>query len=946
MGRPPGGPDRPAEPAGPPPLVGRRREREQLRTAVDGLCSGSGSTVLLEGEPGIGKTRLLQDAVRFAAHRGYVTFSGRGEELERHRPLHAFAGLLSPGSGEPGPPAASEDALVDAALERVADLATRSPVVVVVDDLNWCDDVSMRATAALARRADSEPVLVLGGARPLPRTPALERVCDLLLGPTGRHLPLERLLPEEVGELATVLLGARPGQALAAMLGKAGGNPFYVTQLVRALLDEGAVAVVDGRTECTDTVLPSSIRRLVLRRLTILPDAVQDLLRLAAVLGDPFPIADLEALTGCDALALAGPLADAARAGFLTDWAPEPAMGSDDRLSFRHDLIREALYTDLPAAVRAGLHRRAGEALAAAGAPAPRVAQQLARGANRGEPSADQAVDWLRRAACCPGTPATTAVTLLEQALPLTAPGTDARSTVGAKLLGPLIAAGRSADAANLATDLLPTTGDAALAAQLRGWLVTARMAAGELAGAIRALDQLARSPGADSAVAGFLALGASLRLYTGDVDGALADAERAERAAPGDAQTRCGVLVTRAIALAAQGRVRDGLGHAEQAVDLAERAPGLRVPLNDPWVILGVLLASADRLTDSEAAFRAALHRSEIAHGGPPAPGYYWGLAGNHYFAGRLDDALAEARTGLDLADETGARWGMVTGTVARARVLIHHDDLATAGAELDTALTTEPRSFNEDQLLWVRALKAEATGHTETAAQLAAEAWTLLPGLRYLHGWRVMAADVVRLTAAVDRPTAEAVVADVHRGADLAGPDLPGARGLALRCEGLLTGDAERLRRAAAITGQGSRPLDTAAAWEDAGEALVSHSWQTEAVAALERSRAGYAEHGAVRDRNRVTARLRGLGVRSRPSADPRRPRTGWAALTATERSVVALVADGLTNRQIGERLFISRRTVETHLGHAFAKLGVPNRAGVAALAAGHRDGARTRG
>ncbi len=935
MGRPPAGSDRSVR-ARPPPLVGRRGEFAQLRAAVDDLSSGAGSTVLVEGEPGVGKSRLFEEALEFAADRGCLTCAGRGEELERHRPLHALAGLLPSGPGTPQPPQVSEDSLVDTVVDRVAELANSAPFVLVVDDLNWCDDASLRATAAVARRSGTERVLVLAGARPLPRDRTLDRVCDLLLGASGLHLPLEPLPPADVDELAAALLGARPGPTWGPVLAKAGGNPFYVTELVRALLDEGAVQVADGRAECTRTLLPSSVRRLVLRRLTILPQAAQELLRLASIIGGPFTVADLEALTGTDAVALAAPLAAAVRAGFLAD-----RPGDGPRLSFRHDLIREALYTDLPAAVRTGLHRRAGEALADAGHPTARVAQQFALGARRGEPSAERAVTWLRRAVGSPGTSASSAVGLLEKAIALTDPGSACRTDVGLELLGPLISAGRSSDAAELATDLLATARDAGLIAQLQGWLVTARMAAGELTRALDALDQLTRSPGGAAAGAEFLALGASLRLYTGDVDGALADAGRAERAAPDDEQTRCGVLVTRAISLAAQGHVRDGLGHAERAVELAERGPGLRVPLNDPWVGLGVLLANADRLADSDAAFRTALHRSEATRGGPPAPGYYWGLVGNHYVAGRLDDALAEARTGLESAAETGAWWGSVTGTIITARALLHHDDLASAAVALDGASTTEPVSYHRDLLLWVRALLAEANGRTEDAAGLAARAWALLPSLRYLYSWRMMAADVVRLTVALDRRTAELVVADVWRGADLAGPDVPAARGLAQRCAGLLTADAEMLQRAATTTGRGPRPLDTAAAWEDAAAALASSDRRSEAVRALRTAHTLYADHGAVRDRNRINARLRAMGVRSRPTAAPARPTTGWGALTATERTVVALVAEGLTNRQIGDRLFISRRTVETHLAHAFTKLGVSNRAGAASLAA-HRTAA----
>ena len=158
------------------------------------------------------------------------------------------------------------------------------------------------------------------------------------------------------------------------------------------------------------------------------------------------------------------------------------------------------------------------------------------------------------------------------------------------------------------------------------------------------------------------------------------------------------------------------------------------------------------------------------------------------------------------------------------------------------------------------------------------------------------------------------------------------PTARGLALRCRGLLNDDPDVLLEAVAAHRTGPRPYQLAAACEDAGIALGHTARADEAVALLNEAVAGYERLEAVRDVARVQSAQRTLGIpRSRRS--PRRPSFGWDSLTPTELQVVSLVAEGLTNRQIAERLFVSRRTVATHLEHVFQKLGHANRVELAA-------------
>jgi len=169
----------------------------------------------------------------------------------------------------------------------------------------------------------------------------------------------------------------------------------------------------------------------------------------------------------------------------------------------------------------------------------------------------------------------------------------------------------------------------------------------------------------------------------------------------------------------------------------------------------------------------------------------------------------------------------------------------------------------------------------------------------------------------------------------------DLAWLRGAALRCQGLAEGDANTLAAAADAYAAASRPLELALASEDAAAAFVKQRDPARARPLLEQAIAIYERLDAYRDLARANAVLRLAGVRRGARGPRKRPQTGWQSMTPTERTVAALVADGLTNPQIGQRLFISRRTVQTHLVHVFAKLDISSRAQLAAQVARQRAG-----
>jgi predicted ATPase len=362
--------------------------------------------VLIDGEAGIGKTRLLQDTLEKAGCRGLRVAAARAAELEQARPFGLVAGmfgctrsapdprraaigeLLARGDGgDRGPVTVTSDPglqfrVVDAFADLAEELALDGPLVLGADDLHWADPSSLVTLGALAARLDGLPAAIIGCFRPAPAVAGLEPLASGLEATGGRRLSLRGLDARAVAELVADAVGAAPGQRLLAGISGAAGNPLFVTELLGALAREQMITIADGQAEVADSTstLPPTLRLTILRRISFLAEGTLQALRFASVLGTGFTLTDLAAVTGRSAADLSMTLAEPLRARVLED--------DETRLRFRHDLIRDAIYQDLPASVRGALHREAGQRLAAAGAPAAQVAEHLARGARRGDAEA------------------------------------------------------------------------------------------------------------------------------------------------------------------------------------------------------------------------------------------------------------------------------------------------------------------------------------------------------------------------------------------------------------------------------------------------------------------------------------------------------------------------------------------------------------------------------
>jgi AAA ATPase domain len=338
-------------------LVGRERELRGLRRAVDGALGGRGGLVLVSGEPGIGKTRLVAEAVAAASAGGART--AWGSCLAAAPPywpwrqvLRALdAGDVVPALGGGDPPPADEGArfrLFESVGDRLRALGAEQPLVLALDDLQWADAASVRLLGVVARGLHTQAVLLLGTYRDAEVAPG-HPVADLT-GELGAALSVVPLHGLDVGDVELLLEewggGGRVGRRVAAEVhARTRGNPFFVREVAHLL----------GQGDAAAPAVPPAVEELVRRQLAGCSPACEELVAAAAVAGSAAELGLLAAVRGGGAVELIGP-AEEARARRILE-----AAGAGYR--FRHDLVREAVLAQLPGRRRAELHWALGDAL-------------------------------------------------------------------------------------------------------------------------------------------------------------------------------------------------------------------------------------------------------------------------------------------------------------------------------------------------------------------------------------------------------------------------------------------------------------------------------------------------------------------------------------------------------------------------------------------------------
>ncbi|MGD9527951.1 ATP-binding protein [Pseudonocardia sp.] len=929
-----------------PPLLEREAETAALGELIDAVVARRGGVTLVAGEAGVGKSRLLATAAGAARSRGVRVLAVRGGELERELPYGVVRELLGPplaasSAGQrarllggaaalagpvlaPAPPAADRIA-PSAALHGLhwftVELAASMPVLLVLDDAHWADPPSLRFLAYLAGRIDGLPAGLLVAARPDehgdPR--AWER---LATRPGATLLRPGPLGPAAVSSMVGDALGSSDPTFDAACAAATGGNPFLLTALLDDLAGRGIapVAAEAGRVAATP---PDRVRRAVLTRLDRLGPAAAALARAAALLGDGADPSLAARLAGVPAAQAPVLLDGLVRARIVE---PGPA------LTFVHPLVRATVegHGSGPGE-RAATHRAAARLLAEEGVRGdgllphllgatpvgdPWVVQELRdaarRAAARGAP--EMSASHLRRALAEPPSAAERAAVLLELGIAETrAAATDAveHLTRAADLAGTRVERGRALLALGRA---LWQSGRIVEAVEVLG-------------GALDGFDGAEPADGAEREVAAELEVELVTVATQDYATRPVAVARFARREADPQPTDRVACMMLAALAIEEVVAV----GSRERAIHLAEQAL-LGDLLHDdraanalPSAVLALTLAG--RIRRSIDLWDATIDR-QGRRGNVQGFAFASALRGYaHYCAGDLAASLADTRATVDLArahelpavGALAAAWSgfalVDTGQCAAAEEEVAPFLAATIGSS--GSLTAVYLLSARAHLRMAQGRPAEAIADLRECA--ARRTGFSSPGL---VRWRPQLA--AALHAAGEPEEAATVAREAVALARSWGA--PHVLAEALRVEGLVIGGPaglELLRESVTVAAASDSALEHARATAAFGGALRRAGRRGDARAALQPALDAAVGCGATALACATRDELVGCGARPR-----RLPTTGAASLTPTERRVAETVAGGLTNRAAAQALFVSERTIEAHLRHAYAKLGISSR------------------
>jgi ATP/maltotriose-dependent transcriptional regulator MalT len=912
------------------PLRGREPELADLQRLIVSAQRGEGALAVIEGPPGIGKSRLLTEAAEFAAEQGLVVAAGSGDELDQMTPWAPLLDALT--STNPMIVSREElmslSGLIDGRLEVLERIrmaleraAREQPLVIVIDDLHWADPATVSTLGSLALQLFSYPIVWLLGRRSFPASGQMEALLERLAAQGALRLALPPLNTEATAGLAADLLGRRPNADLERLVARAQGNPLYLVEILRK-------TDVEHPSPESDQEVARSLASVVVDHLRSLSEGARAMIKVASVLGPSFSVVELSEMTGQPASELLLPIGEALAAGVLVEHG--------EQLSFRHDLFRQAVYDEVPVPLRLALHRDAAAALAARDAPVLRIATHLAIGAVPGD---EAAVETLGQAvgqlfATSPSTAADLALRIIS----LVGRDDPRRPMFVATAVQMLGWSGRVGDARALgeeyvASNQLPIALEAQIQLGMRrAWLMhTGQPYPVALAQRLVTDEQIPAAVRAN-----LIAVDQNPAILERPASEVGAELARAVELVgiDGDAIDVAFVQSIRLGLEQEQGNLLAALAIAEQSLPGFPEPPDRAAAIRDSSI--ASCLATVGRPKEALGILARALGAASSS-GQPIIAARSQSIRAMVLLElGRVEDARAEGDAAAELAENLGFDYYLGQALITVVETAIRQGALADAKVAAERLAERSPHEPMGDAP-WAAALYADAAGrHDAARAALEPVAGRLSRGRFVIVDWYPsrlpMLVGVALRAGARDHATVAAQAAtEIAR----RNPHLPSATGAALHARGLLTGDAASLRAAVDMFAAGERPLATAAAREDLGLALDRIDARPEAIGQLEAAYQTYVRAGAPRDIARVRASLRSLGVRKRQVVSGR-PERGWESLTRSERRVVDLVARGLTNREAAGELFLSPDTINAHLKHAFTKLSIRSRVELARLAA----------
>ena len=940
-------------------LLERDQELTRIEEAVVATSRGGHGLLLIEGPAGIGKTALLACACERAREHGLLTLGGRGSEVEATFPFGVVRQLFAPhlsrmtaserrlalsggaaGAGRllaarlagNGARAAQEPSTWFAALNSLymftANVAAGKPVLLSVDEAHWSDAPSLRFLLYLARRLESLPVLVALAAR------MEEQESDArLFGQLRSEPDLEAIRPRALSESAVALvierdLGMAPDRAfVTACHGATAGNPFLTRELVSSLAIEGVVPHAESAGRLA-RVAPDSVIRSVMLRLSGLPANVGALAEALAIVGGEadLPLAarlaeldDDEAADAADALAQAR------------------LVEHDPPLRFVHPLVGAALSSRIPPGTRARRHAQAAQLLARAGATPEAVAAHLLETAPRGDPAV---VGALRRAAertsVHGGLEA--AARYLSRAL-AEPPRLEERAAVLRELGEAELWSGQPMAGAEHLAAAQERAIEPHIRVEIALLLRQCLLVTGQMSKAVAALDAIRHELAGSDDELDQLLDAAAVAVGVLDVRLAprLADriAALQRRAAGQDCREPLTLVVAAATAAWAGGSATEAAALAMRGAALRECvAPSARFPLQG--YILAALLA-ADEL--GGALRVCGEFEQEMRHRGA-LPKMSWALLAYRskvaFRCGDLERAESDARDAIETARLYGHEAYVGLAYSSLVDCLVEKGKLAEAEEILrDTGLLSGHRPD------WYFSMVVHSRARLHVAQGRLEDALADLRALPERYASNVLRAPTIWPWRS-DMAAVLAALGESEEARRLAADEIEIARsmgarralGVALRAAGVVArGDAalELLEEAVAVLGDSEAELEHARALADLGATLRRAGRRTEARVPLRQALDAAVGCGAGALTAFTGAELAASGARTRHDGQD-----GPAVLTPSEHRVAALAAEGLSNPEIAQRLFLTRRTVETHLTHAYGKLGIRSRAELPAVLA----------
>lgn len=920
-------------------------EREDELSAIDGLlntaCAGSGGGLLLRGPAGIGKTALLEQARRSAEARGMRVLAAVGALLERGYPFGLVRQLfgrlrddltiqatLLAGAGSAASAALDGDPTSFQAPDAVfgvtyglfwalMNLAVQMPVLVCIDDLHWGDDASLRFFDFLLRRIGDAPVAVVSAQRTGEAMSADQVGAFAELEAASLLKVCEPRTLSEDGSLAltrTVMGQHADAHFASACHTLTAGNPFFLSELLDELVREG-IEPTASQADRVASSTPANVSRIVLTRLARLgPDAIA-LARAVAILGDHARLDDAAELAGL-------PRADAvtATAALVT----AGALRDGPELQFVHPLMRDAVVTDIPVDLVAEHHARAARLLAARAGDTDDIAAHTLLSPPAGDPNA---VVWLLNAARTAMARAApeASIKLLNRAL-AEPPDESARADVLFHLGTAEANIGRPEAVLHIMQ-----ARDAKQPGLERAMMDLALTRLFFYGGMYQALYEAAAD--------GRACLSSSDR----DLDMALEAMtviagtmhEGGPKLSARDIRRLDGLDLSGPGACALAASVGVALTKAATPVDarlvLAERAieaGGYEMRGTDPFtpIILATLLQWGGRLERAEQLATGVMDQARAINSSLIFTEALGNRAMTRWRAGHLAEAEADARQAMETE---GMLPGMVSfsGAAALARVLTvqgRTDEAYRVAAEYVVPTDREDSVLREIALTTLASVElaagrsADALKHAAQAGVIADAAGSVNPAV---SEWRLIAAQALiglkRHAEAKDMITPALESARASGGAWELGSSLRVAATIHR------PSDIGLLREAVAVLGDSEFAVDRAQALIEFGASLRRAGTRREAREPLAEGMELAHRCGAMGLTDQARQELLAAGGRPRRIA-----RTGSAALTVTEHRVAALAADGRANRDIAAELFVSTRTVETHLRNAYGKLGITSR------------------